>query len=681
MKKNLLNNWEVVEKIGQGNNAEVYKAYKKVDGIPLYCAVKHISLKKSDKETETIVNNLKKEVTFMQKFNGNKYIINYLNSYKETSLNKDEIDCYIYMELAEDIEKYFNRVKISPKEVLKMGIDITQALEACQDLKIIHRDIKPSNIYKGTDGNFKLGDFGSATLLDSKKEDFVGTYNYVSPEIYKQQKANFTSDIYSLGLVMYKLLNEKLPFVDNKTNEVEALKKRMSGKALPKINNLNPKIMNIINKMCAFNIDDRYQSPTELGKDLKQVHFEIAGITKIKEGSSYDKTVSIQEMKKLEDKEKHSLKYLFNYNKNKLSKYKSKIKIILGIIILIIIIILLLVACNKEEITCEEGYIVKNSECVKGYYTCEEDYTLNGDQCEKIVETTEATPNLSCEDGYELEEEMCVKTDEKDAENGYYCSTGYTLNGEECQIQDTKEPVVSSNCPSGYTLYDNKCISLDYQSATTSYSCPTGYTLSGTTCTKTESNSTYLKTRTTCPDGGTLSDNTCHITADATISWFYPYYSCDSGYQYSYSDRKCHKYYTPTTTKYCEKGTISGSTCVITTTVAATLNYQCPSGYDLYGNQCAKTSAIVPEVTYTCDTGYTLSDNICTRTVSVDASYGYHCDTGYTLEGSKCILNSVVAPTVEYQCTNGYTLRDDECVKLETTDATPHYEDEETDSN
>ena len=677
MKKNLLNNWEVVEKLGEGSNGEVYKAYKKIDGIPLYCAVKHISLSKV-KDTATVIENLKKEATIMQKLNGNKHIINYLNSYKETTDN-GEVDCYIYMELAEDVEKYFARIKNSVPEVLQMGIDICQALEACQDLKIIHRDIKPSNIFRGEDGNFKLGDFGAATILGSKNQIFTGTYNYIAPEIYQKEQPDFTSDLYSLGLVMYKLLNHnKLPFIENSSNENEAIKKRMSGKALPRINGLSPEIMNILNKACSFDKASRYQTPTELGQALKKTHFNIVGVRKMsKESSNFEKTVSIQEMKKLEEKEKKSFKQKFN--KNTFSKYKKQLRIVLLIIILLAII-LLLTRCSLDNISCEEGYIRRFNQCVKGYYTCEEGYTLNGDECEKITETIDATPKLNCEEGYRLDGQLCIINETKDAENGYYCAAGYTLNGTECQIPDAKAPVVNANCPSGYTLYEEKCISLDYQTATTSYSCPSGYTLSNGICTHTENNSSYLQTRSTCPEGGSLENNQCHIEKDPTSSWGY-YNRCEYGYQYSYSDRKCHRYYSPTTTRYCEKGVLNGSTCVVTTTTVATISYKCPSGYDLYGNQCAKTLAQAPNITYTCDTGYTLNDNVCSRVISVPAEYGYHCETGYSLSGTKCVINNRVEPTIEYQCINGYTLRDNKCVRLEVEDATPHYEDEETDNN
>ena len=135
MKRKLWNNWEVVDKLGQGSYSEVYKAVKKVDGIPLYCAVKYISLPKVQKEkdstvksTDEIIANLKQEINIIQKVNGRKNILHYLNFHQEPTDDKKGADCYIYMELAEDIEKYFNRVKIDVAEILQMGIEICFSL-------------------------------------------------------------------------------------------------------------------------------------------------------------------------------------------------------------------------------------------------------------------------------------------------------------------------------------------------------------------------------------------------------------------------------------------------------------------------------------------------------------------------------------------------------------------------
>ena len=86
MKRRLWNNWEVIDMLGKGSYAEVYKAVKKVDGIPLYCAVKYISLPKIEnatsdvvKNTDKIIANLKQEINIIQRLNGDRNILNYLN--------------------------------------------------------------------------------------------------------------------------------------------------------------------------------------------------------------------------------------------------------------------------------------------------------------------------------------------------------------------------------------------------------------------------------------------------------------------------------------------------------------------------------------------------------------------------------------------------------------------------
>ena len=689
MKRKLWNNWEVVDKLGQGSYSEVYKAVKKVDGIPLYCAVKYISLPKVQKEkdstvksTDEIIANLKQEINIIQKVNGRKNILHYLNFHQEPTDDKKGADCYIYMELAEDIEKYFNRVKIDVAEILQMGIDICQALEVCEDKKIIHRDIKPSNIFRGEDGVFKLGDFGSAVVDGGQTKEFHGTYNYIAPEIYNQEPPDCTSDLYSLGLVMYKLLNDnKLPFVDNATSDTEAIEQRLSGKKLPKIKGLEADVMQVLLKACAFKREDRYQTSTEFASELKKVHFNIAGaVHKTKEVSTLDKTISIQEMKKIETKEKHSFKQLFNESHRK--TFKKWFGIFIRIFIVVAIILLLLTQCNKDK-KCKDGYIKRFNMCVEGYYTCDEDgYTLNGDQCEKVLETKDAIPEVGCEKGYQMQGQLCVKSDTKKAKNGLYCQMGYTLNGTMCQRPDVRQPVVNANCPNGYTLYEEKCVSLDYHEATMKQTCPDGYNLTNGVCVKSETNNSYLKKRYSCPSGGNLSGTKCEDVQDAQrnpYTWWMPY-SCPSN-DYQLIGTKCYKTYDATATNYCEQGILNGSNCVVTSTVAATTTFECAAGYEVVGNQCTKALAQAPNVTLSCDTGYELKDKVCQKMLTLPAENGYHCDEGYTLDGSNCKLYSQVAPTTKYKCSNGYELRDDKCVKLDTKKAKAHYGKKEESKN
>ena len=103
------------------------------------------------------------------------------------------------------------------KETIKLGIDLCKALEYCQQLNIIHRDIKPENIFVSRFGDFKLGDFGIARELEKTMSSLSkkGTYSYMAPEMYKGERYDNSVDIYSLGIVLYKIMNKnRLPFLN-----------------------------------------------------------------------------------------------------------------------------------------------------------------------------------------------------------------------------------------------------------------------------------------------------------------------------------------------------------------------------------------------------------------------------------------------------------------------------------
>ena len=125
-------------------------------------------------------------------------------------------------------------------------------------------------------GDFKLGDFGIAKTSDhTTKATKTGTYGYMAPEVYWGRPYNASVDLYSLGMVLYWILNERRgpflplpPAVPKPAQHEEAMERRMHGEALPEPKNGSAELKRIVLKACAFDAKDRYRTPTEFKQDL-----------------------------------------------------------------------------------------------------------------------------------------------------------------------------------------------------------------------------------------------------------------------------------------------------------------------------------------------------------------------------------------------------------------------------
>lgn len=685
MRKKLWDGWEIVEKIGEGQSSEVYKATKVDKGMNLYCAIKHVSLPKSDSEINqllkngiikskdevreyysSIVEDLKKEILIMKKFEGNCYIIDCYDYFQDDRKDNSGIDFYVRMELAEDIEKYFQTRKVTPLIVVQLGIDICHALELIEKEGNVHKDIKFSNIYIGTDGKFKLGDFNTVSSLNSNDDKIVGTYYYMSPEVYFKKKVNFSTDLYSLGLVMYKLLNNgKFPFVNFYTNDRKATEIRMMGLEIPDIKGVNKDFMRIVKKACSFDINDRYHSAIDMRNDLEEVSkvffkSDIKNDDVSKKSAIGNKTISIYDTDDLDRMiESKPKKLQIKFPKISKEDFKEKIKsidfsdkrkvsmIILGVVL---VILLFVVSCSliSENKSCDSGYVNKNGKCVKGYYYCTDGYVLNKDnKCSKTTESIDAKVTYSCKKGYALNGEDCVKTDTTDPIEKSMCLEGFTMKDGVCVRESIAEPNVSLSCSSGYTLIDKQCVKAETVNAKSKYKCSDSkYTLSGTQCTYTYSNSSYITK--TCSVGSYSSSKGCCV------------------YKYSYS---MYEYCVGNPNIGCSKGTYKNNTCVITDTVSASLSYYCSSSdYTLVGNQCIKTYTKNPSVSFSCSSGFTLKDNVCVGSITSQPITSPGCPDNYVFTGSSCILNDSVAAARKYSCSKLYTLNGDKCEKYELKD-------------
>ncbi len=280
--------------LGEGSFGKVYRVKRVEYGRTFYAAIKEIRVPKDQQEIKyarsqgmndaeiqnyfrSLVDNLLNEITLMDNLKGAKNIVA-IEDYKIIE-HCGEIgwDIFIRMELLTPFDNFISNPDFSQIDVIKLGVDICSALEICERSSIIHRDIKPDNIFVSKFGEFKLGDFGIAKKLEGTQANMSrkGTLNFMSPEVYKGQDYGPSVDIYSLGMVMYSLLNNNrmafLPMypqpITYKDNEV-ALLRRMSGDIPNPPCNASPTLGSIVLKACAYNPSDRYQSATEFKNDL-----------------------------------------------------------------------------------------------------------------------------------------------------------------------------------------------------------------------------------------------------------------------------------------------------------------------------------------------------------------------------------------------------------------------------
>ena len=186
----------------------------------------------------------------------------------------------------------------------KLGMDICQALIECRDKGIYQLDIQPRNLYLDANGYGRLGDFSIALKKEQleNRRDLRGTLAYMAPEVFKERQYSEQAEIYSLGFLLYCMLNEgRMPFSD--TMEPKAsIQKRLSGEQLPFIG--NKRWMDFINKACAFKREERFATLEECLEALKKLPLTY----EYKPGEAVSKGVSAQaaeeKLLKIRDQEK-----------------------------------------------------------------------------------------------------------------------------------------------------------------------------------------------------------------------------------------------------------------------------------------------------------------------------------------------------------------------------------------
>ena len=278
--------WYIKKKIGAGSFGEVYEIERKEFGRVYRSALKVMSVPFNDDEIrammadgtdkesiatyyEGVVKDIAEENAIMSELKGNSYIV----SYEDHQIIRHEdgigYDILIRMELLTSLIDHLLHNPMNESDVIKLGKDLCQALIVCEQKKIIHRDIKPGNIFLSDTGDFKLGDFGIARSIEKSTGELSrkGTFTYMAPEVYKGEKYGVGADIYSLGMVMYYLLNcRRMPFLPlppepvTYNQKMDALRQRMEGEEFQTPHEASPALAEIVMTACAYDPEDRFQS-------------------------------------------------------------------------------------------------------------------------------------------------------------------------------------------------------------------------------------------------------------------------------------------------------------------------------------------------------------------------------------------------------------------------------------
>ena len=386
--------YEMIQKIGNGGMAIVYKARDIVLN-------RHIAVKVLRDEFTTDEEFIKRFETEAQ----SAARLTHPNIVSIYDVGMDNGIYYIVMELIQG--KTLKEIIVEEggplpwKWSVNVAMQIASALEMAHKNNIIHRDIKPHNIIITEDGVAKVTDFGIAKAVSNSTitafGKTIGSVHYFSPEHARGGYTDAKSDLYSLGVVMYEMLTGKVPF-DADTPVSVALKHMQEEAVEPRT--VNPNVPEAVNKIIMKALQKepvmRYQTATEMLQDLKMSLKNPSG--DFVDESTYDPTAATQKIS-LNDYEKEAKNQGENANKKKDGKFKTFIKKHKGLSIFIGLILLFFIAFGGTlaflNITNPAEVLLPNFVGMS-----REEAQSNADESKLVLEVTSEEYNSEVPEGY-----------------------------------------------------------------------------------------------------------------------------------------------------------------------------------------------------------------------------------------------------------------------------------------
>ncbi len=264
-----LRDWKVTSFVGEDNGCEVYKVSRKIDKNTAQNAIlRHAFVGKSN-YTDEHAEYFTEEADFIESVKDLDGVSNYLDVYVQDNQNKKTCDLYIFTEELTSLEELMKTKTFAEDEVVDFGIQMSEMLETLEAKNIFHGNISPKNIFVTADGRYKIGGF---TDFEGK----IADTSFVAPEVYKQENVDYTTDIYSVGIIMYAMCNGgKIPFESDSCDRKNACEERFSGKAVTAPSEGDEKLKSVIVIACQTNNTNRWKNAGNIKNALTSIKTEI----------------------------------------------------------------------------------------------------------------------------------------------------------------------------------------------------------------------------------------------------------------------------------------------------------------------------------------------------------------------------------------------------------------------
>lgn len=269
---NELKQWKVEAALpSQGGNAVFEVSKKEYDGTVAKAKLIYIVFKAEEYTSEN-VDFIYEEADFIRNISKTGNISIYSDVFVNNTPTKEKIELYILTENLSSLSETLKSKQFTEAETVDFGIKLSEILEKLAANNVYHGNICPDNIYVTANGDYKLGGF---TDFEGKISDM----SFVAPEIGRNENADFTTDIYSLGLIMYYLCNNNtIPFVGNDMDKDAAIAKRLEGKPVSAPENGSEKLKSVIVIACQPDNKNRWKNAGNIKNALTSIKSELVSV-------------------------------------------------------------------------------------------------------------------------------------------------------------------------------------------------------------------------------------------------------------------------------------------------------------------------------------------------------------------------------------------------------------------